>query len=256
MGLQGRVAIVTGGASGVGRVAARLYAEACAHVVIADWDGAGAKAAVEQLNMLKHTAMAVEVDISDDLSVRRLTEMTIANYGRIDIVFNNAAIGPSAAAKFTMANVVETPPEAWDAILAINLKGPALVSRHVIPQMVSAGSGVIINNASINGIVGVGGADAYTASKGGLVALTRAMAVEWGRYGIRVNCLCPGPIDTPMNAPYMNDPTRLRAMKASIPLGRVATAEEIASVAVFLSTDAASYLNGAIIPIDGGWTAA
>lgn len=248
--------MVTGGASGVGRAAARLYAQAGAHVVVADWDAVGAKAATEELRDQGHRALALEVDISNDQSVGVMVESVVAEFNRVDILFNNAAVGPSSAATYTMANVVDTPPEAWDAILAINLKGPALVSRHVLPQMVRAGIGVIINNASINGLVAIRGADAYTASKGGLVALTRAMAVEWGPQGIRVNCLCPGPIDTPMNAPYLSDPERLPAMKSSIPLGRVATPEEIAAVAVFLSTDAASYLSGAIIPIDGGWTAA
>jgi NAD(P)-dependent dehydrogenase (short-subunit alcohol dehydrogenase family) len=255
MSLTGRVALITGGASGVGLAASRLYAEAGAHVVVADRDAAGAQAAAQSLPPGTE-ALAVHVDISDDTSVAAMVEEVIARWGRVDVVFNNAAVGPSASGTFTMANVVETPPEAWDAILAINLKGPGLVSRHVIPHMVRAGSGAIINNASINGIVAIRGADAYTASKGGLVALTRAMAVEWGPHGIRVNCLCPGPIDTPMNAPYLNDPERLRAMQAAIPIGRVATPEEVAAVAVFLSSDAAAYLNGAIIPVDGGWTAA
>lgn len=248
--------MVTGGASGVGRAAARLYAQAGAYVVVADWDAVGAKASAEELSDQGHRVLALEVDISNDQSVGVMVESVVAEFNRVDVLFNNAAVGPSAAATYTMANVVDTPPEAWDAILAINLKGPALVSRHVLPHMVRTGSGVVINNASINGMVAIRGADAYTASKGGLIALTRAMAVEWGPQGIRVNCLCPGPIDTPMNAPYLSDPERLPAMKASIPLGRVATPEEIAAVAVFLSTDAASYLSGAIIPIDGGWTAA
>jgi NAD(P)-dependent dehydrogenase (short-subunit alcohol dehydrogenase family) len=254
--LHGRVALVTGGASGVGRTAARLYAEAGAHVAVADWDAGGANSVTEELKAQGHSALAVEVDIADDQGVGRMMESVVAEYNKIDIVFNNAAVGPSAAANYTMANVVDTPSEAWDAILAINLKGPALVSRHALPHMVRAGSGVITNNASINGIVAIRGADAYTASKGGLVALTRAMAAEWGPHGIRVNCLCPGPIDTPMNAPYLGDAERLQAMTARIPVGRVATPEEIAAVAVFLSTDSASYISGAIIPIDGGWTAA
>lgn len=115
---------------------------------------------------------------------------------------------------------------------------------------------MIINNASINALVAVHGADAYTAAKGGLVALTRAMAVDWGPHGIRVVCICPGPIDTPMNRPYLNDPERVRSMERRIPLGRVATPEEVADVAVFLAGPSAAYLNGTVIPVDGGWTAA
>jgi NAD(P)-dependent dehydrogenase (short-subunit alcohol dehydrogenase family) len=253
--LQDRVGIVTGGASGVGCAAARLYAEAGVSVVVADWNYDGATKVAKELTAQGHRALAVEVDISNDMSVAAMVDLVDAEFNRIDILFNNAGIGPSASATHVMANVVDTPPEAWDAILAINLKGPALVSRHVIPRMVRAGTGVIINNASINGLVAIRGADAYTASKGGLIALTRAMAVEWGPHGIRVNCLCPGPIDTPMNAPYLNDPERMRSMKEHIPLGRVALPQEIAAMAVFLATDAAAYVNGAIIPIDGGWTA-
>lgn len=175
-----------------------MYAQAGAHVVVADWDAVGAKAATVELSDEGHRALALEVDISNDQSVEVMVESVIAEFNRVDVLFNNAAVGPSAAAAYTIANVVDTPPEAWDAILAINLKGPALVSRHVLPHMVRAGTGIVINNASINGMVAIRGADAYTASKGGLVALTRAMAVEWGPHGIRVNCLCPGPIDTPI----------------------------------------------------------
>lgn len=256
MSLEGHVALVTGAASGVGHAAALLYAHAGAHVVVADWNVDGATLTADELNTKGHSALALEVDISNDRSVALMVESAVAEYDRVDTLFNNAAVGPSAAATYAMSNVVDTPAEAWDAILAINLKGPALVSRHVLPHMVRAGCGVITNNASINGIVAIRGADAYTASKGGLVALTRAMAAEWGPRGVRVNCLCPGPIDTPMNAPYLGDAERLQAMKARIPLGRVATPEEIAAVAVFLSTNPASYISGAIIPIDGGWTAA
>ena len=254
--MQDRVVIVTGAASGVGEAAARQYVERGARVALADWNGDLVAQTAERLAADGHQGLAVRVDISDDEQVKDMVARVVAEWGRVDALFNNAAIGPSAASRYPMTNLIDTPAETWDDILRINLKGPALVARHVIPHLVNAGGGAIVNNSSINGLVAVHGADAYTASKGGLIALTRAMAAEWGRAGIRVNCLCPGPIDTPMNAPYLGDPERVADMTARIPLGRVATPDEIAAFAVFLCSDAASYVNGAIIPVDGGWTAA
>jgi NAD(P)-dependent dehydrogenase (short-subunit alcohol dehydrogenase family) len=127
--------------------------------------------------------------------------------------------------------------------------------KHAIPIMVKQGGGVIINTSSINGLVALSGADAYTASKGGLIALTRVLASDWGPKGIRVNCICPGGVDTPMVAGAMADPQTAEYLQMNSPLGRVARPEEIAQVALFLASDAASYVNGAIIPVDGGWTA-
>jgi len=254
--MRDRVVIVTGAASGVGEAAARQYAEAGALVALVDWDGDRVAHGADRLGADGHRVLPLTVDISDDEQVAAMVRQVVGQWHGVDVLFNNAAVGPGAAARYPMANVVDTPAEAWDDILRINLKGPALVSRHVIPHMAEGGGGAIVNNASINGLVAIRGADAYTASKGGLIALTRAMAAEWGGHGIRVNCLCPGPVDTPMNAPYLADPERLSAMVSRIPLGRVATAREVAALAVFLSSDVAAYISGAIIPVDGGWTAA
>ncbi len=254
--LAGRIAVITGAASGVGLSATELFAAAGATVVLADRQVDATNAAAEKYANIGGQTMAATVDIADERSVEALIELTVKRFGRIDILFNNAGIGPSSANVHPMANVVDSPATAWDAILAINLKGPALMCRHVIPHMRKSGGGSIINNASINALVAVPGADAYTASKGGLVALTRAMAVEWAPHKIRVNCLCPGPIDTPMNAPWLEDPDKRKFLEASVPLGRVAQPVEIAQVALFLASDAASYLTGAIIPVDGAWTAA
>ena len=246
----GRVVIVTGGASGQGRVAAELFAARGASVVVADIDGPGANRVAEAIG-----GLGIAVDIAREADVRRMVELTCDRYGGLDVLFNNAGVGFSATSRYTMASIVDTPEEAWDAILAINLKGAAMACKHAIPRMVARGGGAIVNNASINAIAGVLGADAYTAAKGGLVALTRALAVEWGAKNVRTNCICPGPIDTPMISALLETESFNTAMTGMIPQGRVGRAEEVARVAVFLASDEASYLNGVILPVDGGWAA-
>ncbi|HEY2044306.1 MAG TPA: SDR family oxidoreductase [Jatrophihabitans sp.] len=253
--LEDRIAVITGAASGMGRQAAIMFADEGATIVAADRDAGGLDRLVAELANRGVAAHGVVVDISVEASVVSMVSEVHERYGRIDVLFNNAAVGPSSTNLYAMANVVETPADAWDAILAINLKGPAMVCKHVIPIMTASGRGSIINNSSISGLVAVAGADAYTASKGGLVALTKAMAAEWVRYGVRVNCICPGPVDTPMNAPWLADPDKEKELLAGCPMGRVARPEEVAAVALFLASDMASYVNGAIIPVDGGWTA-
>jgi NAD(P)-dependent dehydrogenase (short-subunit alcohol dehydrogenase family) len=246
----GRVVIVTGGASGQGRVAAEIFAKRGASVVVADIDEAGAEAAAEAVG-----GTGVGVDVSQEADLRDLVAETCDRYGGLDVLFNNAGVGYSATSRYRMASIIDTPEEAWDAILAINLKGAAMACKHAIPRMLERGRGAIVNNASINAIAGVPGADAYTAAKGGLVSLTRALAVEWGPKNIRTNCICPGPIDTPMISALLGSEAFHTAMTSSIPQGRIGKAEEVARVAVFLASDDASYLNGVILPVDGGWFA-
>ncbi|QYJ16595.1 Dihydroanticapsin 7-dehydrogenase [Rubrobacter xylanophilus DSM 9941] len=255
MRLEGKVAAITGAASGQGRASAKLFASEGAKVVVADIDEDGARRAVEEINGAGGEAIAVKVDVSREPEVEAMIERTVKEYGRLDVLFNNAGVGYSASGRMKMASVVETPEKDWDAILAINLKGVAMGCKHAIPVMEEQGGGTIINNASINALVGLPGADAYTAAKGGVVALSRVLAVEWGPRGIRVNCICPGGVDTPMIAPVISDERVMQSMKQNTPLGRLARPEEIASVALFLASEEASYLNGAIIPVDGGWTA-
>jgi NAD(P)-dependent dehydrogenase (short-subunit alcohol dehydrogenase family) len=250
-----RVVVITGAGSGIGRAAARLFAEDGYAVVVSDVDGDKASMVAEEIRALGADAVGYQLDIRSEPQVRAMVASVLASYGRLDVLFNNAGIGPSATGKARMASVVDTPEEAWDTVLSTNLKGPFLVLKHVIPVMVDHGGGSIINNASINGLVAVPGADAYTASKGGLIALTRVLAADWGPKGVRVNVICPGPVDTPMNRPWLEDAAKAAYLTSSCPLGRVATPEEVAGVALFLASGAASYLNGAVIPVDGGWTA-
>lgn len=250
-----RIVLITGAGSGIGRAAARLFSAQGDAVVLADVDGEAALAVTKEITNASGEALACEVDVSAEPQVRSMVHQAVDRYGRIDVLFNNAGIGPSASSRIRMTHVIDTPADAWDTVLAINLKGPFLACKHTIPVMLENGRGVIINNSSINGLVAIPGADAYTASKGGLIALTRVLAVEWGPEGIRVNVICPGPVDTPMNRPWMEDASKVAFFAANCPLGRVAVPEEIARVAVFLASDAASYINGAVLPVDGGWTA-
>jgi NAD(P)-dependent dehydrogenase (short-subunit alcohol dehydrogenase family) len=255
MQLADKVAIVTGGAAGQGRAACELFAAAGARVVVADIDGEGAREVAEQIAGAGGRAVSVAADVSQEPDVKAMVATALDRFDGLDALFNNAGIGYSAGSRYTMASVVDTPVEDWERILAINLTGVALGCKHAIPRMVERGGGSIVNNASVNALAGLPGADAYTAAKGGIVALTRVLAVEWGPKGVRVNAICPGAVDTQMIAPALEDAAVSEAMLASTPLGRLARPEETAQVAVFLASDAASYVNGAIIPVDGGWTA-
>lgn len=253
--LKGSVVFVTGAASGQGKATVRLFAEEGAIVIVADRHGDAAEQTADELRSAGHSAMAVKVDVSDAAAVRAAFDLVVDQYGRVDVLVNNAAVGFSENSRLTMANVVDTPLEHWNAILAINLTGPALCAKAVLPLMAEQGSGVIINIASINGLVGLIGADAYTATKGGLIALTRSIAAEWSARGIRVNCICPGGVDTPMIAEILENPEAKDALSAQSPMGRLATPEEIAAVSVFLASPLAGYVNGAVLPVDGGYTA-
>jgi NAD(P)-dependent dehydrogenase (short-subunit alcohol dehydrogenase family) len=255
MRLNDKVAVITGAAGGQGQAAARLFAEEGARLVVSDIDREGAEKIAQEIRDTGGEALALRTDVSREKDVAEMIRAAVDEFGTVDILFNNAGVGYSAADRLTMASVVDTPEEDWDAVLAINLKGAAMGCKHAIPIMVENGGGAIVNNASINALVALSGADAYTAAKGGIVALTRVLAVDWGPRGVRVNCICPGGVDTAMIAPAIADEEVLSFMLESTPLGRLARPEEIAQVALFLASDEASFMNGAIVPVDGGWTA-
>ena len=252
--LAGRVAIVTGGGSGQGAAASALFARHGASVVVADWDGSAAERVVEAIVQVGGTAVASRTDVSSEPDVQAMVGLATSAYGRLDVLFNNAGVGFSARSRFTMASVVDTPLEDWNAIIAINLTGVALGCKYALPVMAAQGNGSIVNNASINGLVALSGADAYTAAKGGVIALTRVLASDLGPKGVRVNCMCPGGVNTPMVADLVDTAESKAATESFIPLRRLAEPEELAAVALFLASDASSYINGAILPVDGGWT--
>jgi len=253
--LEGKVAIVTGGAKGQGAASSLLFAEEGAKVVVADWDFENAEKVAGEIKAAGGEAVAIKVDVSKEDDIKKMIQAALDNFGRLDILFNNAGVGFSERSRFFMGSVVDTPVEDWDAILGINLRGVALGCKHAIPVMTAQGGGVILNNSSINGIISMPGADAYTAAKGGVVALTRVLADVYGPSGIRVNCMCPGAVKTPMIAEISGDPEGpLKAWNDSAPLRRAGEPEELAQAALFLVSDASSFVTGVILPVDGGYT--
>ncbi|GGC89317.1 short-chain dehydrogenase [Thalassobacillus devorans] len=253
MRLKNKVAIITGAGSGQGKEAAKIFAAEGAHVVIAEWNEDNGKSVEKEILNTGHKATFIKTDISDENNVKELVEQVISQKHRIDILFNNAGIGFSSRSQYKMASVLETPLDDWNNILSINLNGTYLMCKHVLPIMIEQQSGNIVNNSSLNGILGVTGADAYTASKGGVVALSRVMAVDYGKYNIRVNCICPGAIDTPMIQEVLDNPEIAKNYEAG-PLGRVGKPEEVAQAALFLASEESSYITGLIMPVDGGWS--
>lgn len=249
MRFKDKVVVVTGGASGQGAAACQMFAGEGARVIVADWNGEGAAQVAAEIGAVPFTA-----DVSKEADVAAMLALAVDRFGRLDVLFNNAGVGYSETARFKMASIVDTPEAAFDAIIAINLKGQAMGCKHAIPHMLRSGGGAIVNNASVMAIKGLPGADAYTAAKGGIIALTRALAVDWAARGIRVNCICPGTIDTPM--PALKDAAARAAAAAMAPMRRIGHSEEVAHLALFLASDHASYITGAIIPVDGGMWAA
>jgi NAD(P)-dependent dehydrogenase (short-subunit alcohol dehydrogenase family) len=247
--LAGKVALITGGASGMGRAASERFAAEGARVVVADFDeGAGREVA----RALGAAATFVRADVSSWPDCKAMVDHAMETFGALHVAYNNAGVFPADD-----GGVLETPEGTWDRVMAINLKGVWFGCRAAIPAMVDSGGGSIVNVASFVALVGAATAQvAYTSSKGGVVALTREIAVEWARQGIRANALCPGPVDTPMLADLMSDPQRRARRLVHIPMGRLARAEEIVNAALFLASDESSYITGSQLVVDGGITAA
>jgi NAD(P)-dependent dehydrogenase (short-subunit alcohol dehydrogenase family) len=249
MRLKDKVAIITGAASGIGRATALLFAEQGAAVVVADVFDTGGEETVEQIERTDGRAIYVHANVADEQAVQQLVKTPLAAYGRVDILFNNAGL-------FLEKLLHETTGDEWERLMGVDLKGVFLCSKHVIPHMQRQGGGSIINTASVNGLIAEPAIAAYCAAKGGVSALTRAMALDYGADGIRVNAICPGYIDTPMTDIYYDaqpDPAAARRVAgAAHALGRTGKPEEIANVALFLASDEASFVTGANWVVDGG----
>lgn len=248
MELSGKVALVTGGSSGIGRAIAKLFAREGAKVVIGDIHPGNT---VEEISRDGGTSIFVKTDVRVTEEVRRLVEAAIREYGRLDIVCNDAGIE-------LIKRLVDTTEDEWDRVFDTNLKGVFLVSKQALPHFIEQKSGVVVNVASQLGIVGGERWGAYCASKAGVIQLTKVMALEYARYNIRANCVCPGAIETPMVERELSmEPNRELASKVMIsqhPIGRLGTPEEIAQAVLFLASSRSSFVTGAALVADGGYT--
>jgi NAD(P)-dependent dehydrogenase (short-subunit alcohol dehydrogenase family) len=250
--LDGKVALITGGASGMGRIAGSLFAAEGARVVLADvTDRAGAEAMAE-IVAAGGEAGYVHADVSRAEEAEAMVGYAVDRFGKLDVLYNNAGIFPADD-----GSVTDTPEATWDRVMTINLKGVFLGCKFGVPAMLEGGGGSIVNVASFVALMGAATPQiAYTASKGGVLAMTREIAVEFARRGIRANALCPGPIETPLLAELLADPARRERRLVHIPVGRFGQAEEIANAALFLASDESSFVTGATFVVDGGITAA
>src|SRR5436853_6934876 len=247
--LEGKVAVITGAAGGIGREAALLFSSEGAKVCVADVGReAGEKTASECRD-----AFFFAADVSDAKSVQEMYAETVRRYERIDVLYNNAGIMPPDD-----DSILTTEPDAWDRVQAVNAKGVYLCCKYGIPYLLEAGGGSVINVASFVAIVGAATSQiSYTASKGAVLSMSRELAVQFARQGVRVNALCPGPVETPLLLNiFGSDPAAFERRLVHLPMGRLAKPREIAQGALFLASDESSYVTGATFLVDGGLTAA
>jgi NAD(P)-dependent dehydrogenase (short-subunit alcohol dehydrogenase family) len=252
MRLANKVALITGGASGIGKASCLRFAQEGAKVVVVDLKQEAAQATVDEIRAAGGEAAAFAADVSKAKDAEGMARFAEETYGALHIAFNNAGVFHNDD-----TSVTETSEEIWDMVIDINLKGVFFGCKYQIPAMLRAGGGSIINTASFVAIMGAAVPQiAYTASKGGVLAMTREIAVEFARKNIRANSLCPGPVETPLLAELLADPARRNRRLVHIPPGRFARAEEMANAALFLASDEASYVNGTSFLVDGGITGA
>jgi NAD(P)-dependent dehydrogenase (short-subunit alcohol dehydrogenase family) len=247
--LEGKVAVITGAASGIGREAALLFSEEGARVCVADVDAEhGEQTAAECAE-----GFFQRVDVTDPESVQALYAAAAERFGGVDVLYNNAGIMPADD-----ASILDSGVDAWNRVQAVNATGVFLCCKHGIPQLLERGGGSVINVASFVALMGAATSQiAYTASKGAVLSMSRELAVEFARRGVRVNALCPGPVETPLLMRlFGDDPAAFERRRVHLPMGRLAQAREIASAALFLASDESSYVTGATFRVDGGITAA
>ncbi len=251
MRLADKVTIITGAGGGMGRVAARMFAKEGARVVVAEFGEAAGRETVDLVKGDGGEASFVKVDVADEASAKAMVDHAVATYGRLDVLYNNAGVMPEAD-----HSVIDTDVATWDQVMAVNVRGVFLGCKYAIPAMEATGGGSIINIASFVALVGCSvPQDAYTASKGALLSLTRSLAVQFAPKGIRTNAICPGPVETPLLMDWLvKDEDAKRIRLARNPTGRFGKPEEIVHMAVYLASDESRWTNGASLVVDGGIT--
>ena len=246
---EGKVALVTGAASGLGLAAAKAFAESGASVALADWNASAVVAAVEKLTTQGHKAIAIRCDVADDPQVEAMVTQTVKTFGRLDAAYNNAGV------QNVLAETADTTREDYDRVMGINLRGEWSCMKFELQHMRKQGSGAIVNCSSLGGLVGGAERGIYHAAKHGVLGFTKSAALEYAARGIRINAVCPGLIWTPMADQMVaaGQGDALKAMEKSVPMGRVGRPEEIANAVLWLCSDAASYVTGQSISVDGGF---
>lgn len=249
MRLTEKVCVITGAGSGMGRVAARMFAEQGARVVAADYDGDAGRETEAEVRAAGGAITFVQADVAQEADAKGMIDHAVATWGRVDVLYNNAGIMPAAD-----HSVIDTDVDTWDRVMAVNVRGVFLGCKHAIPVMVGQGSGSIINIASFVAILGCSvPQDAYTASKGAILALTRSLAVQFAPKGVRSNAICPGPVETPLLLDWLvKDEEAKRIRLARNPSGRFGKPEEVVNMAVYLASDESRWTNGASLVVDGG----
>jgi len=242
---EGKVALITGGASGIGKATARRLAGEGAAVAIADVDEAGGRATSGELEQAGGRSVFVPTDVTRAADAEKMVALTVSHFGRLDVLVASAGKGAGGT-------VDDTSEEDWDGIVDLDLKGVFLSAKFAIPEMRKSGGGAVVCISSVGGLRGNWGGPAFGAAKGGVINLTRHLAVAHAADNIRANCICPGVIETPLTAGWLSDPEVLESVVARHPIGRLGTPEEVAAAAAFLASDEASFITGAILAVDGG----